>query len=825
LTELGTSLPLAGVRVIDFGCYIAGPLTGMLLADQGADVIKIDPAGRPLFDHAANAVLNRGKRCLKRNLKDPVQRGEIVGLIANADIVIENFGPGVAERLLLSSDRLRTLNPDLITVSLPGFPSGDDLVGDAKAFEGIIAAATAQYTNIHAARELFGLDPVYTALPLASVYAAVHAATAIVFALRKRDAGGGGTEIFAPLANAAMSAMTSLHLSIERQPERYAAPRLPNVVKNIILPPVRAWSAVGGAKAQAKFLDIARKSYPALMDSYVCADDRLLYLFAIDNAKLTRALLSGLGILDDVLALGLTFADPYRTGDRGDNLSETSNLSRAAQRKLRGLIADRLKTRTAAEWEVELAGLGVTCAMQRTTAEWLHVPEIAASGIVVELGDPEYGAMRQPGVQIWLSGSPAGAVRPQPRRTEADAATIDWQARSPIGYAESKTVPAAWLAGLTVIDMTSMVAGPVAARTLAEYGARVIKVEPPRPNHGPRLTCWYGVDGNAGKESVLLDVKTPDGREAMHRLLLRADVLITNHAPAAMAALGLDEAGVRAIKPDLVYCRIGAFNGPAGEPWGERHGYDPVLQAASGIMTRYGDPGHPELHAIASCVDALTGYSAAFGIALALHRRAQDGKGRGVDASLAAAATLVQLPYAFDHAGMTRAEPNGQTAKGEYAFYRLYRARDGWIFLAAPHATVTQLPPGLQPAGPMPDGDLAAHLEKIFRRQKVKPLIAMLASSGLPAARVRSVADLRPILTGRTGNGLRLQRADVAGLGPVVTAPAQQIEAGGQLKRLDPAEQPGSSTELKLKELGLDAAAMIASGAASCAFASAYLPE
>ena len=242
-------------------------------------------------------------------------------------------------------------------------------------------------------------------------------------------------------------------------------------------------------------------------------------------------------------------------------------------------------------------------------------------------------------------------------------------------------------------------------------------------------------------------------------------------------------------------------------------------------MTRYGDPGHPELHAIASCVDALTGYSAAFGIALALHQRAQDGKGRGVDASLAAAATLVQLPYAFDHAGMTRAEPNGQTAKGENAFYRLYRARDGWIFLAAPHATVAQLPPGLQPAGLMPDGDVAAHLEKIIRRHKVEPLIAMLAPARLSAARVRSVAELRPIITGRTGNGLRLQRSDVAGLGPVVTAPAQQIGAGGQLKRHDPAEQPGSSTERILKEFGLDAAAMFESGAASCAFASAYLPE
>ena len=825
MNSVSPLMPLAGVRVIDFGGYIAGPLTGMLLADQGAEVVKIDPIGRPSWDHPANAVLNRGKLCLQRDLKDPLQRKEVAELIAGADVVIENFGRGVAERLGLSAGQLREQKPDLVSVSLPGFDPSDNLADGAKAYEGVVAAATAQYTNIHAAREVFGLDPVYTALPLASVYAAVHAATAVVLALRRREACGGGAAITAPLGNAAISAMTSLHMSIARQPVRYITPRLPPLVKNFVLPAVRAWVGLGGAKTQARVLNIARQSYPALMSSYPCADGRLLYLFAIDNSKLTRALLSGLGILDDAEASGLAFADPYLAGDRDDNLGETSNLSRAAQGRLRKLIADRLLVRPADEWEAALTAKGVTCAVQRTTKEWMHLPENAAAGITTSLIDPEYGEMRQPGIQVWLTDSSGGCALPRPRRHALGGAVVRHPASSKTGNTPDPAPPSTWLTGLTVIDMTSMVAGPVAARTLAEYGARVIKVEPARPNHGPRLTCWYGLDGNAGKSSILLDLKTPEGREALSRLLQSADVLLTNHASAAMAALGLDEDTVRRIKPDLVYGRIGAFNGPLGGPLAGRRGYDPVLQAAAGIMTRYGDKGLPELHAIASCVDALTGYSAAFGIALALRRRAQDGKGRGVDTSLANAATLIQLPYSCDYDGMSHAEATGQASKGERAMYRLYRARDGWIFLAAPAASALDLPKSLRPTRLATDPELANHLQRRIRWRKTELIINLLASAGLSATRVRSVDALRPVLLGRTGDGARLQRAEVEGLGPVITAPAQQIHADGPLRCLKPAEKPGSSTNRVLTELGLDAAAMIAIGAAASEFAPAYLPK
>ncbi len=370
--------------------------------------------------------------------------------------------------------------------------------------------------------------------------------------------------------------------------------------------------------------------------------------------------------------------------------------------------------------------------------------------------------------------------------------------------------------------MPAVASSALAEKMGPDRPSRVVKVETPSPNHGPRLTCWYGIDGNQGKDSVLLDLSTAGGREAMQRLVAGADVLLSNHSAAAMAALGFGEDALRRLKPDLIRCRIGAYNGIGDGPRASRCGYDPVLQAASGIMARYGDPGLPELHAIASCVDALTGYSAAFGTAVALYATRPGTSGASVDTSLAAAVTLVQLPYAFDHPGRTWDEPTGQVAKGENAFYRLYRARDGWLFLAAPGSVGDDLPAQLRPRTPTGDGALAAHLETEIGRRTAGQVIAMLHASGLSAVRVQTTASLAKLLT--DAPGLRLVRQSVPSLGSVVVAPGQQVSSGGGLAALLPAERPGTSTERVLRELGLDVDALFSSGAASREIAHDYLP-
>ena len=155
----GEEGPLAGVRVVDFGQYLAGPLLGMLLADQGADVIRVDPPGGPRWETPVNAVLLRGRRSVSLDLHDERDRARAQALIADADVVIENFRPGVADRLGIGPSASLERNPGLVYVSMPGFGSNDPRSGVA-AWEGVVMAATGAYMVPESA------SPMFSALPL-----------------------------------------------------------------------------------------------------------------------------------------------------------------------------------------------------------------------------------------------------------------------------------------------------------------------------------------------------------------------------------------------------------------------------------------------------------------------------------------------------------------------------------------------------------------------------------------------------------------------------------------------------------------------------------
>src|SRR5688500_12310321 len=120
---------LEGIRVIDFGQYVAGPMAAMLLGDFGADVIRVDPPTGPRFDTPANATWNRNKRSIALDLKSQADLDVARSLVAGADVVIENFRPGVMDRLGLGARDMTALNPRLVYVSLPGFASDDPRAG------------------------------------------------------------------------------------------------------------------------------------------------------------------------------------------------------------------------------------------------------------------------------------------------------------------------------------------------------------------------------------------------------------------------------------------------------------------------------------------------------------------------------------------------------------------------------------------------------------------------------------------------------------------------------------------------------------------------
>ena len=157
-----TRRPLAHIRVLDFGHYLAGPLAGMMLADMGADVIRIDPPGGPVFRDPATDMLSRSKSSLVLNLKSAAGRDTAIAMVRRADVLIENFRPDVMNRLGLGPDVLRKVNDQLIYLSLPGFASTDPVLSTLPAWEAVIAARTGQFTDMGLNRRLMGINPSFT---------------------------------------------------------------------------------------------------------------------------------------------------------------------------------------------------------------------------------------------------------------------------------------------------------------------------------------------------------------------------------------------------------------------------------------------------------------------------------------------------------------------------------------------------------------------------------------------------------------------------------------------------------------------------------------
>jgi crotonobetainyl-CoA:carnitine CoA-transferase CaiB-like acyl-CoA transferase len=184
-----SQLPLTGVKVVDFGQYIAGPPVAMLLGDLGATVVHIDPPGGPMWDSPANATLNRNKVIVNLDLKSDEDLQQACDLCAEADIIVENFRPGKMASLGFDFAQMRAERPEL------------------RAYESIVAASSGVFTDMGLNRVLMGLNPSFSPLPLASAYASQIAASATVLALQARQMTGKGDQIEVPLAAAVMEGL------------------------------------------------------------------------------------------------------------------------------------------------------------------------------------------------------------------------------------------------------------------------------------------------------------------------------------------------------------------------------------------------------------------------------------------------------------------------------------------------------------------------------------------------------------------------------------------------------------------------------------------
>ena len=195
------------------------------------------------------------------------------------------------------------------------------------------------------------------------------------------------------------------------------------------------------------------------------------------------------------------------------------------------------------------------------------------------------------------------------------------------------------LSGITILDLSRILAGPYCTMVLGDLGAEVLKVEPPygddSRNWGPPFVegeSAYFLAVNRNKRSICINLKRASGRDLLHRLADKADVLVENFRPGTLDSLGFSYETIRAARPEIIYCSISGY-GHSGR-LKPRPGYDAVMQGEGGWMSLTGEPDGPPLKLGASLADIFTGTMATQGILAALHQRNTTGKGQKIDIAL-----------------------------------------------------------------------------------------------------------------------------------------------------------------------------------------------
>ncbi len=392
------------------------------------------------------------------------------------------------------------------------------------------------------------------------------------------------------------------------------------------------------------------------------------------------------------------------------------------------------------------------------------------------------------------------------------------------------------LEGLRVLDLSHVIAGPLASFYLAQLGAEVIKIEPPGSGEVMRASRPASAEGdtpagfvalNAGKRSLALDIRTREGADIVRALVERADVFIENFRPGVVARHGLDYDAVKAIRPDIVYCAISGY-GQQGE-WAGRGAYDHVVQALTGMMMMSGDSEEqPPVKVGFPAIDVAVGMLAALSITAALHRRARDGVGQFIDASMVQASLMLMYPNASALlSGGAEPKRVGNRGYTGSPTADTYRCADGWLATAAnTPAQFRKLAAvlGLEElcddgaaldldAFNAPGGGfvvardldyLRARFNAAFLPRSASEMETALNAVGVPAARVRRLGEF-------------LRETDGADR---VTLPIEAFQQGAQAVRTPGlgfccaqdgrangrgAERLGDSTRSLLQELGVPA--------------------
>jgi crotonobetainyl-CoA:carnitine CoA-transferase CaiB-like acyl-CoA transferase len=636
---------LEGLRVLDLTTGLSGSIATMTLGDNGAEVIKVEPpAGDPGRSMPAFAQWNRAKLSVAVDLKTDAGQARVRALAAGADVLVASWRPGVAERLGLGYDDLAALNPGLVYCAITGFGPAGPLAG-VRGYDGVVAAKAGvmAYTD----------RPRFAAIPGGSYAASQGALQGILAALYVRATTGRGQKVQASIVQG-LSGYDLYGWLDPQLPETFASqPRVGSTFSPV--------SGVVGFTRDGRWLQFANFR-PHLVDAFLAATE---------------------------------LTDWYR-----DAIARQASPTEITEAVLR-----RLHEKTLDEWmEIFLRSDDIGVEPFRTPMEALDHPQMIHNGHVVELEDPVYGKTRQVGPLAMLRGTPAVPKAGSPA-LGAHTETAAFGSPATVAPAAPGPAPSAGpLAGVTVVELAWFYAAPFGTALLADLGARVIKLEGPEGDphrYQNPLREFSGVKALGGKESIVVDYRTPEGREILHKIVARADVVMRNYRQQNSRLTGDDYESLQPVNPDQVYLYAGAYGSDG--PYTTRPAFAPTMGVAAGHRA-YQLGWASALHHVEEITfeegmerlanvrlmsggptnnaDAAAALTVGTAMLLGLVARQRAGSGQYLETSMLCSNAYVVSDDFFAYDGKVPTAHHDENGTGP--LYRLYPTADGWVFLAAP---------------------------------------------------------------------------------------------------------------------------------------------
>ncbi len=653
---------LAGTVVLDLTSGWAGSVATMVLSDFGADVIKVEPPGdSPDRSTPQHYQWNRGKRSVVLDLETTAGANALGKLASSADVVVEAFPPGETARLGIDYTALRAGRPDLVYCSITAFGREGPHAG-YRADQGVVAAKAGRFSAFvgQAGRQ----GPHYAAVQVANHGASFAAVRGILAALIVRDRTGRGQWVQTSLLQGVSAFDISdwiMWQMMLKYPEEFA--------DNPQADPTRR-PAVGYQPIRTK-----------------------------DGQWIQLA-----NLVDRLFKAGL------REMDLGDVLDEprfegAPTLLPEPREQLRKIVIERGLEKTLDEWMDVFVNRSADVAAEpfMTSQQGMSHPQVVHNQHIVEVTDPEVGPMRQLGVAVDMRGTP-GSVKGSAPTLGAHTAEVlnrlESNRPAPAAATRQAELPPHPLDGITVVDMSTVIATPVATSLTSELGARVIRIEAfdldlmRRFNQGVSINRTQG-----GVENISIDLRTDQGKQILRDLVAKADVFVHNLRPGAPERLGIGYEQVREFNRDIVFVYAGGY-GDDG-PHSHRPAMHPIGGAvAGGALAQMGRSAVPpadqemtyeEIIEVSRRLgrsnetnpDPNGSMVTSTAILLGLYARDRYGEGQYIQTTMLGANAYANADDFFSFDGKPERRIPDANGYGLGSLYRLYEAKEGWVFLCA----------------------------------------------------------------------------------------------------------------------------------------------